>query len=211
MPCDMSFSDLLHSAWQSLGPSTSLFVAVVQSLRRVWLFATPRTAARRASLSVTNSWSLLKVKSIELVMPSNHLILCHPFLLPSTFPNIRVFSNGSSHQVAKALELQQAANGHYFILFILTHSYRSWTPPERGVRLAPQRRVRHLVGSHWPLEMALRLCLQDRELTAALSWQQEALCRPQTSSLPSFAKKMKRRKGRQCLKKKKAPVTLSKS
>ena len=57
---------------------------------------TPWTAARQASLSITNSWSLLKLMSIESVMPSNHLILCHPFLLlPSVFPRIRVFSNES--------------------------------------------------------------------------------------------------------------------
>ena len=55
---------------------------------------TPWTAARQASLSITNSWSLLKLMSIESVMPSNHLILCHPpFLLPSVFPSVRVFSN----------------------------------------------------------------------------------------------------------------------
>ena len=75
-------------------PSTSLLV--LQSLSRVWLFDTPRTAARQASLSITNSWSLLKVQSIELVMPSNHLFLCRPLLLPSMFPNIRVFSNESA-------------------------------------------------------------------------------------------------------------------
>ena len=57
---------------------------------------TPCTAARQASLSITNSWSLLKLLSIEAVMPSNHLILCHPLLLPpSIFPSIRVFSNES--------------------------------------------------------------------------------------------------------------------
>ena len=57
---------------------------------------TPWTAARQASLSVTNSWSLLKLMSIEVVMPSNHLILCHPLLLPpSIFPSIRAFSNES--------------------------------------------------------------------------------------------------------------------
>ena len=60
-----------------------------------WLFATPQTAAHQASLSSTNSQSLLKLMSIELVMPSNHLILCHPLLLPSIFPSIRVFSSGS--------------------------------------------------------------------------------------------------------------------
>ena len=63
---------------------------------RVWLFATPWTEARQASLSITNSWSLLKLVCIELVMPSNHLILCRPLLLlPSIFPSIRVLSNES--------------------------------------------------------------------------------------------------------------------
>ena len=68
----------------------------VQPLSRFLLFATPWTAAHQASLSITNSWSLLKLMSIESVMPSNHLILCHPLLLPpSVFPSIRVFSNES--------------------------------------------------------------------------------------------------------------------
>ena len=68
----------------------------VQSLSCVWLFATPWTAARQASLSITNSQSLLKLMSIEWVMPSNRLILCHPLLLPPLiFPSIRVFSNES--------------------------------------------------------------------------------------------------------------------
>ena len=66
----------------------------VQSLSRVRLFATPWTAARQASLSIANTQSLLKPMSIESVMPSNHLVLCRPFLLPpSIFPTIRVFSN----------------------------------------------------------------------------------------------------------------------
>ena len=68
----------------------------VQSLSRVWLFGTPWTAARQASLSITNSRSLFKLKSIALVMPANHLIFCHPLLLPpSILPSIRVFSNES--------------------------------------------------------------------------------------------------------------------
>ena len=68
----------------------------VQLLSRVWLFAAPWTAARQASLSITNSRSLPKPMSIESVMPSNHLILCRPLLLlPSIFPSIRVFSNES--------------------------------------------------------------------------------------------------------------------
>ena len=75
----------------------------VQSLSRVWLFATPWITACQASLSITNSQSLLKLMSIESVMPSNLLILCHPPLLPpSIFTSIRVFSSrvSSSHQVA---------------------------------------------------------------------------------------------------------------
>ena len=68
----------------------------VQLLSRVQLFATPRTAAHQAPLSITNSRSLLKLRSVESVMPSQHLILCHPLLLlPSIFPSIRVFSNES--------------------------------------------------------------------------------------------------------------------
>ena len=68
----------------------------VQLLSCVWLFVTPWTAARQASLSITNSQSSLKFMSIESVMPSNHLILCHPLLLLSSiFPSIKVFSNES--------------------------------------------------------------------------------------------------------------------
>ena len=71
-------------------------VSSVQLLSRVQLFATPWTVAHQASLSITNSWSLLKFMSIESVMPSNHLILCCPLcLLPSIFPSIRVFSSES--------------------------------------------------------------------------------------------------------------------
>ena len=80
----------------------------LQSLSRVQLFATPWTAACQASLSITNSRSLLKLMSIESVIPFNHLILCRPLLLPpSIFPSIRVFRwVSSSHQLAKILEFQ---------------------------------------------------------------------------------------------------------
>ena len=80
----------------AVSPLFGIWFSSVQSLSRVRLFVTPWTAACQASLSITNSQSLLKLMSIELVMPSNHLILCHPFpLLPSIFPHIRVFSNES--------------------------------------------------------------------------------------------------------------------
>ena len=72
-------------------------VQSVQSLSRIWLFATPWISARQASLSNTNSQSLLKLMSIESVMPSSHLILCRPLLLlPPIPPSIRVFSNEST-------------------------------------------------------------------------------------------------------------------
>ena len=71
-------------------------ISSIQLLSHVGLFATPWTAKHQASLSITNSQSLFKLRSIESVMPSNHRILCHPLLLlPSVFPTIRVFSNES--------------------------------------------------------------------------------------------------------------------
>ena len=73
-----------------------IITVVIQWLSHGWLFATPWTAARQASQSFTISWSLLELMFIELVMPSNHLILCRPLLLlPSIFPSIRVFSRES--------------------------------------------------------------------------------------------------------------------
>ena len=76
--------------------SRTVSLSSVQSLSHVWLFATPWTAAHQVSLAITNSRNLLKLMSIRLVMPSNHVILCCPLLLlPSTFPSIRIFSNES--------------------------------------------------------------------------------------------------------------------
>ena len=85
-----------HLRGKAFGLSlTSMRFSSVLSLSYVWLFETPWTAARQTSLSI-NSWGLLKLMSTELVMPSNHLILCCPLLLPpSTFPSIRIFSSES--------------------------------------------------------------------------------------------------------------------
>ena len=98
--------DCLCQGFEEAPPSR---ISSVQSLSRVQHFATLWTAACQASLSIINSQSLLKVMSIELVMPSNHLILCRPLLLlPSIFHSIGVFSNESvlPNQVAKVLEFQ---------------------------------------------------------------------------------------------------------
>ena len=82
------------SPWTTTGvPDSSIIISSIQLLRCVRLLETPWTAARQASLSITNSRSLLK---LTLVMPSNRLILCHPLLPPSMFPSIRVFSNESA-------------------------------------------------------------------------------------------------------------------
>ena len=102
---------------------------VVQSLSLVWLFVTPWTAAYQASLSLAISRSLLKLMSIESVMPSNHLILCHPFLLlPSIFSSIRVFSknffqffaSGTQSIVASASALVFPMNIHSWFPLGLT-------------------------------------------------------------------------------------------
>ena len=97
---------------------------VVQSLSCVWLLATPWTAAHQASLTFTIPQSLLKLMFIELVMPSNHLILCGPLLLlPSIFPSIRDFSNETSvfsHQVAKILVSASAS--------VLPMNIQGWLP-----------------------------------------------------------------------------------
>ena len=78
----------------------SVQLSSLQLLSRVQLFVTPGTAACQASLSITNSWSLSKLMSIESVMPSNHVILCRPLLLsPSIFPSIRVFLNESALRI----------------------------------------------------------------------------------------------------------------
>ena len=90
MDC-VSLSKMVHEVYKKLYCKPS-----VQLLSHVWLFATPWTAARQTSLSITNSPSMLKLMSIKSVMPSNHLILCHPLLfLPSIFPGIMAFSNES--------------------------------------------------------------------------------------------------------------------
>ena len=95
----------------------------VQSLSCVRLFVTPWTAARQASLSITNSWSLPKPMSIESVMPSSHLTLCHPpLLLPSVFPSIRVFSDKS------ALHIRWPNIGVSASTSVLAMNTQDWSP-----------------------------------------------------------------------------------
>ena len=95
----------------------------VQSFSRVWLFATPWTAIHQASLSLTNSQSLLKLMSIKLVMSSNHLILCHPLLLPpSIFSSIRVFS------VESVLRIRWPKIGASASVSVLPMNTQGWFP-----------------------------------------------------------------------------------
>ena len=95
----------------------------VQSLSRVWLFGTPWIAARQASLSITNSQSSPTITSIELVMPSSHLILCRPLLLlPPIPPSIRVFSNEST------LHMRWQSTGVSALASFLPKNTRDWSP-----------------------------------------------------------------------------------
>ena len=95
----------------------------VQSLSHVRLFVTPWTTAWQASLSITNSWNPPKPMSIESVMPSNHLILCHPLLLlPSIFPSIRVFSNDS------ALCIRWPKDWTFASTSVLSVNTQDWSP-----------------------------------------------------------------------------------
>ena len=101
---------------------SSVQFSSVQSLSRVWLFATPWIAARQASLSITNSWSLHKLMSIKSVMPSSHLILCHPLLLvPSISPSIKVCSNESTHWGGQSIGVSASAS-------VLPVNTQDWFP-----------------------------------------------------------------------------------
>ena len=117
----------------------------VRSLSHVQLFATPWTAACQASLSVTNSWSLLKLISIESVMPSNHLILCCPLLLlPSIFPSIEVFSSES------VLHIRWPKYCHFSFNFSPSHEYSGLISFKMDCLelLAVQRTLKNLLQHH---------------------------------------------------------------
>ena len=121
----MLSSDHKISCFSVLNLSSPLSVqfSSIQLLNCVQLFATPWTAARQASLSIISSWSLPKPMSIELVMPSNHLILCcPPLLLPSIFPSIRVFSNES------ALCIRWPKYWSFSFISVLPMNTQDWSP-----------------------------------------------------------------------------------
>ena len=119
--CVGSLTERVSCGLKSLG---SHQFSSVQSLRRVRLFVTPWTAARQACLSITNSRSLLKLMSIESVMPSNHLIPCCPLLLlPSIFPSIRVFSNESALRISIGQSIGVSASTS-----VLPMNIQDWFP-----------------------------------------------------------------------------------
>ena len=123
------------------------FLQAVQSFNRVWLFVTPRTAAHQTSLSIINSWSLLKLMSIESVMPSNHLILCHPGGLPWTFPSLGSQSLLSSGLIAHHSALSVCLHLRMHVL--------SWL--NSGARLPKTESwLCHLLPA-WPWEVDLNL------------------------------------------------------
>ena len=110
-----------HDAWD-LGSFHWVQFSSVELFSRVRLFAAPWTAAHPASLSITTSWSLLKLMSIESVMPSRHVILCHPLLPPSIFPSIRVFSSES------VLRIRQPSIGVSASASVLPMNIQDWYP-----------------------------------------------------------------------------------
>ena len=115
----------------------------VQSLSCVQLFATPWTVACQASLYITNSWSLLRLMSIQLVMPSNHLVLCCPLLLlPSIFPSIRVFSNES------VLHISWPKYWSFSSASVLPMNIQDWFPLELTGILVVQGTLKSLLQHH---------------------------------------------------------------
>ena len=125
---DISISlRIIHSLlWFTVkGLSEPTQFSSVQLLSHVWLFETPWTAARQASLSITNSWSSLKLTSIESVMPSNHLILgCPLLLLPPIPPSIRVFSNEST------VHMRWPKYWSFSLSSVLSMNTQDWSPLE---------------------------------------------------------------------------------
>ena len=119
MDCSMLGSSVLHCLLEF---AQICVYWIVQSLSLVWLLAAPWTVALQASQSFTISWSLFKLISIESVMLSNHLILCHLLLLPSVFPSIRVFSSGS------AFPIRWPTFGASALALVLPVSIQGWFP-----------------------------------------------------------------------------------
>ena len=130
----------------------SLYISSVQLLSRVRLFVTPWIAARQASLSITNSQSSLKLTSIKLVMPSSHLILCHPLLpLPTIHPSIRVFSNEST------LRMRWPKYGVSALASFLPKKSQGWSPSEWTGWISLQSKGLSRVFSNTTIQKELRL------------------------------------------------------
>ena len=140
-------------------------------LSHVQLFVTPWTAACQASLSITNSWSLTKLMSVESVMPSNHLILCHPLLPPSILPSIRVFSNES-------------------ILCIRWTNYWSFS-----FSISPSNEYSGLISfrTNWcdllAVQGTLKSLLQHHSSKASILWRSSFLYSPTFTSIRDYWKK----------------------
>ena len=152
----------------------SLRFSSLQSLSRVWLFVTPWTAACQASLTITNSRSLPKLMFIESVMPSSHLILCHPLLLlPSIFPSIRVFSNES------ALCIRWPK---YW-----TFSFNIGPSDEHPELISFRMNWLDLLAVHGTLKSLLQTTVQKHQFfSAQLSWWSNSHIHAQLLEKPSF-------------------------
>ena len=124
----------------------------VQLLRHVWLFVTPWIAAHQASLSITNSQSSLKLMCIELVMPSSHLILCHPLLLlPPIPPRFRVFSNESTLCLIRSDQISCSVLSDSLRLHESQHARPPCPSPTPGVHWDSRHRVSDAIQPSHPL------------------------------------------------------------
>ena len=134
----------------SIASTTGKDVVTVQLLNHIWFFVNPWTAACQVPLSSTISWSLLKLMSIESVMPSNHLILCCSLLLPSIFPSIRVFSNES------ALRIRWPKYWSFSSVSVLPMTIQGWFPLELTGLISLQSKVLSRVFSSTTIQKHIR-------------------------------------------------------
>ena len=134
----------------------------VKLLSCVQLFVTPWTAARQASPFITNSWSLFKLMSIKLVMPSNHLILCRPLLLlPSVFPSSRVFSNESALHIrwSKDLSFSISPSNQYSGLISFRIDWFDLLASQRVLKSLPQHHSsKASIQKHHKVRLSLTIC-----------------------------------------------------
>ena len=150
-----------------------IFTQFSSVLSRVRLFATSWTAARQAPLSITNSWSLLKLISIESVMPSNHLIHCHPLLPPSNFPSIRVFSSES------VLHIRWPEYWSFSLSVSPSNEYSGWIFLRIDwfdlLEHRSKKNCHQSMAQCWEIQLRFSCCIETIASSAFRSWENKRL------------------------------------